>query len=1205
MKKTKIHLLLNAKKIVSAFCITAFLMSLIPVFTFANEPKSALRTVWENPFTQTTFRSTNEVNSTFYTFPKMIWDGSQYVESIYNSSDMSAGIGSVYLKVFPDHTVFYDPYRTEERIERETWTVEYYNASSSVWLADSPVDEDFHSKVDSFGIYFDRKTTLNSGSTIEESYWLRIGSELKISVALHAVQSGVYRVVWLLDGISGTKARWSTTYENVTSELVSDKSCSRVQFGNENGSKCLVDWSDACLFNETSLEWESCFQELELKMGDCIDRRQARITFGNFSLTSEESVVLDPTITTLNSDRSLDGEIFKDGRSYPPNDETCINKNGTYLCVGQVLLSVYYWVYRSYLSFDTSSVPALAYNMSATLKLRTGQIHPDTNFTVQVWGGNQPVYINNVTVLGGGQPIYNNSLTADSWGTGRVRVAEWNTVAYQNFTYINLTIPANQVNKCNSTEFELNSSREGISPPQPYQTEWVDFYSGDSQGNEPKLEVSYNLDILTVGEETWFYRNVSSSKAILVLFGADNLTYTYINIRSIDLIGEKNFGKILFLEALIETGFSVFTPSHGPSSDTNHTYYENGSTWIQDLTTWLMYNQTYTQIFLFGFSGGGLVVGNEIQKDYATRFSAAVMNDAPVNYTERGGIWYTASTASKAKVATSFIENIDDSTVPWPKAEKTYYDNALIDKEWHNWTGNHGDFFEPNKTCLWHTDNWASGENDSVAVITWFNATHPPFVPFTPSGPNGNYTKTSYGYTSGTIDPNGDNVMYEFDWEDGTNSNTSYVPSGTNVTVYHAWNSTGTYNVTVRAKDATNWSAWTQPKTITISNSRGPGDVNHDNIVNVFDGIILANAFGSVPGSSNWNSEADLNNDNSVDIFDAIILSSNFGNSYNDSECGASGQSSSSGATTQDVASILVDPSQTTVFKDEVFNVTVNIGSVTDLLGWEFKLYWNSTILNCTNVVVQSPNEWQNNTQDYGPGLETAYNATHARFWKAETAAYPAPSFNGSMTIATLTFRALQPGITSLTLADVNLGNSTGRPIDYAAISGSVTIYYGRYMRSDAATVNGLNTYLLNATETTSYTCVTQIGQGLGASFGIRAWVRASNGTEYEVTLDGQTGTPKATVTSTGWGAVNVTQMSMETTFSLVIRVYVSIEGGAWTNMATFTTTQLGKTSLQETTWSVYYHVSTSYYPQIDRTTARFYWGDASHMSRIQNLQFS
>lgn len=55
------------------------------------------------------------------------------------------------------------------------------------------------------------------------------------------------------------------------------------------------------------------------------------------------------------------------------------------------------------------------------------------------------------------------------------------------------------------------------------------------------------------------------------------------------------------------------------------------------------------------------------------------------------------------------------------------------------------------------------------------------------------------------------------------------------------------------------------------------GDINKDGVVDIFDAIKLATAFGSTPATPKWNPEADLNKDGVVDIFDAIILSNNFG----------------------------------------------------------------------------------------------------------------------------------------------------------------------------------------------------------------------------------------------------------------------------------------------------------------------------------------
>jgi hypothetical protein len=390
------------------------------------------------------------------------------------------------------------------------------------------------------------------------------------------------------------------------------------------------------------------------------------------------------------------------------------------------------------------------------------------------------------------------------------------------------------------------------------------------------------------------------------------------------------------------------------------------------------------------------------------------------------------------------------------------------------------------------------------------------------------------------------------------------------------------------------------------------GDINLDGTVNILDEILLGKAFYSTFGTSNWNSAADLNNDGTVNILDAIILANHFGLSYaNGSTSGMSGQQSSAGTMTQGGPSVLVDPSQITVFKGEVFSVNVNVTGVTDLQGWEFKLYWDSTVLNCTNAAVVTPTIWQGNTQDDGPGLEANYNSTHGRFWKAEAANYPAPSFNGSMTIATLTFQAVQTGTTSLTLTDTILGDSAAQPITCSVSSGSVTVYSGRYMRSDTQTINGLNAYKLNVPESNSSASNTQYGGEAVAYWGTRAWVRHSNGTEQELSLGGQTGTPMAVVSrgsASGIQSATVTvaQTMLQPTDSLVVRVYTKVGTDSdWTLSATFTTEQLQATTLQATTWTLYYYTYAFWNRYTETETAKLYWGTTTYSTRIQNLQYT
>ena len=85
------------------------------------------------------------------------------------------------------------------------------------------------------------------------------------------------------------------------------------------------------------------------------------------------------------------------------------------------------------------------------------------------------------------------------------------------------------------------------------------------------------------------------------------------------------------------------------------------------------------------------------------------------------------------------------------------------------------------------------------------------------------------------------------------------------------------YYFTVQVTDVSNSSIYSNQVEATTESTPLLGDVNQDGTVDIFDAILLSNAFNSAIGTPTWNPEADLNNDDVVDIFDAIILANNFG----------------------------------------------------------------------------------------------------------------------------------------------------------------------------------------------------------------------------------------------------------------------------------------------------------------------------------------
>ncbi|MEO0068746.1 MAG: PKD domain-containing protein, partial [candidate division WOR-3 bacterium] len=95
----------------------------------------------------------------------------------------------------------------------------------------------------------------------------------------------------------------------------------------------------------------------------------------------------------------------------------------------------------------------------------------------------------------------------------------------------------------------------------------------------------------------------------------------------------------------------------------------------------------------------------------------------------------------------------------------------------------------------------------------------PPNIPQTPSGPSSGQINISYDFSTFATDPDGDSVSYQFDWGDGNQSNwSSFVPSGTSVTMSKSWSNAGTFYVKARAKDKQGAiSDWSDTHQITIS----------------------------------------------------------------------------------------------------------------------------------------------------------------------------------------------------------------------------------------------------------------------------------------------------------------------------------------------------------------------------------------------------
>jgi YVTN family beta-propeller protein len=77
-----------------------------------------------------------------------------------------------------------------------------------------------------------------------------------------------------------------------------------------------------------------------------------------------------------------------------------------------------------------------------------------------------------------------------------------------------------------------------------------------------------------------------------------------------------------------------------------------------------------------------------------------------------------------------------------------------------------------------------------------------PVIISMPSGPDSGYAHVIYNFTTLAADPDGDNIAYQFYWDDSDTSNWSdYIPSDSGFRMTKFWQAGGNYLVRVRAKD--------------------------------------------------------------------------------------------------------------------------------------------------------------------------------------------------------------------------------------------------------------------------------------------------------------------------------------------------------------------------------------------------------------------
>ena len=116
------------------------------------------------------------------------------------------------------------------------------------------------------------------------------------------------------------------------------------------------------------------------------------------------------------------------------------------------------------------------------------------------------------------------------------------------------------------------------------------------------------------------------------------------------------------------------------------------------------------------------------------------------------------------------------------------------------------------------TNSYGAGGQDAWLVKFGAFGNQRPNTPSKPSGHSSGNVNDEYTYTSSTIDPDGDQVYYLWDWGDG-NTIGWLGPYNSSVTINttHTWTIKGSYSIKVKAKDRLGAeSPWSDPLPITM-----------------------------------------------------------------------------------------------------------------------------------------------------------------------------------------------------------------------------------------------------------------------------------------------------------------------------------------------------------------------------------------------------
>lgn len=135
-----------------------------------------------------------------------------------------------------------------------------------------------------------------------------------------------------------------------------------------------------------------------------------------------------------------------------------------------------------------------------------------------------------------------------------------------------------------------------------------------------------------------------------------------------------------------------------------------------------------------------------------------------------------------------------------------------------------------------------------------------------------------------------------------------------------------------------------------------------------------------------------------------------------------------------------VQPSSTTVDVGESFPINISITDVNQLAAWQLKLYYKNSILNGI-FTFEGPFLKQGGSTFYWEvQLNNNYNATHGLAELICTIIGDTGGANGTGTLATIIFKSIGQGNTTLHLENTELVDASDNPIQHTTNDGNVQV---------------------------------------------------------------------------------------------------------------------------------------------------------------------